>query len=302
MKEIHLIYNPISGMAGSARAASALTRLLKKDGWRAEIHATRKPGDATKLAENLKARADVLVSIGGDGTINEVVNGLGDFPLPIGIVPRGAANVLAKELGLPTAVRKTKRIIEEGCVAKLDVGLVGERRFLLMAGVGLGARATAEVHSRRTGSVNFLNYAAAVLKTIAVGHRFPRLHIVVDGEEVKKGVRLAIIGNVRSYGGPFEFTSLARPDDALLDICLFEKTTQFDLLRFLWGSFTKTHLNYSDVHYMRGKEIIITADEPVPYQLDGDPAGMLPARFTVLPQVLPIMVDKVWKTLWESAL
>jgi YegS/Rv2252/BmrU family lipid kinase len=300
MKEIHLIYNPISGMAGSGRAAKALARLLKKDGWRVEIHATKRRGHATKLAADLKKRADRLVTIGGDGTINEVVNGLGDFPLPLGIVPRGAANVLAKELGLPRAVSKVKRIIEEGCVAKLDVGLADKQRFLLMAGVGLDARATVEVHSRRTGSVNFFNYAAAVLKTIAVGHRFPKLHIVVDGEEVKKDVRLAIVGNVRSYGGPFEFTSFARPDDALLDICLFEKTTQFDLLRFLWASFTKTHLNYSDVHYMRGKEITITADKAVPYQLDGDPAGTLPAHFTVLPQALPVIVDKAWKTLGEN--
>ena len=133
MDEIHLIYNPISGMARSARAAKALAHLLRKDGWKVEVHATQKPGHATRLAQNLKARAHMLVTIGGDGTINEVVNGLGDSPLPIGIVPRGAANVLAKELGLPRAVRKAKRIIEEGSVAKLDVGVVGGRRFLLMS-------------------------------------------------------------------------------------------------------------------------------------------------------------------------
>ena len=289
-----IIGNPISGRGRTARALPALKRELQALGIDAQIRLTAKAGDARAFAADL-AGIDAVVVVGGDGTINEVVNGL---PLPtstlFAVFPTGTGNVLAKEFQLPRTPPQFARLLLKPAVRRLDLAQVADRRFALFAGIGLDAKITHLLSQTRTSTISMLHYVRPTL-SVLWNFQAPALTVLVDGQKLAENASYCLIANVRSYGGPFEIASHADPSDGLLDVYVTLGTRRRDIFRYFWSSLTRRLHDHHDVLHARAKEITVTAPQPphAPFQLDGDYAGTLPATFHVLPHSLPLLCPPI---------
>ena len=287
MRRVLAIVNPVAGSGAGRRVFEQVERGLKRAGLAVEASLTAQAGDARRAAAQA-AGCDVVVSIGGDGTLNEVVNGL-EADLPVAPCPLGTANVLAKELGVPRSVARFCEMVRAGRERVLDLGAVNGQRFVSMTGAGFDASVTAEVHAARRGAIRMSGYFGPLLRHLA-RYPFPRLKVRIDGGEVVESAGFALVSNVRSYGGPLVVAPDAVPDDGLLDVCTLPRASRLAYVRALAAFFLRCQHSLSGARYHRGRSIEVTADERVPYQADGDPAGWLPARIELLERTLRVVV------------
>ncbi len=294
-----IIVNPVSGRATARKRAGEVEQLLIREGVAVTLHATTGPGSGREIAAAVADDCDVIVSVGGDGTLNEVLNGIVDAgaETPVTPVPTGTANVVAQDLGLPRDLPSLARIAAGGRTRSLDLGWAGTpqprrggRRFVMCAGVGFDAAIVAAVHDRR--SPRGITISAYYLPAVRVlcQYPFPPMRVIVDGVTVEELSTFTIIGNLRGYGGPFRFFNTARADDGILDVCCFHGRGTLTFLRYGWGAWRHSLHRHGDVTFHRGTTIEISAEQPVPVQVDGDPYGELPMRFEVLPAAVRFCV------------
>lgn len=300
-----IIVNPTSGRATALARAQEAQRLFADAGVSAALMPTQAAGHARSLAEDNAETYDVLVSVGGDGTLNEVINGVVDAEsdTPIAIIPTGTANVVHKELALPDDLPSLVDIALRGDIRALDLGetvsldadpyadLPAEgRRFAMCAGAGFDAAIVQTVHNERTeDGIRMLNYYLPTVQTL-FNYPFPYMRVTVDGMVVDGASTFTVVGNMRNYGGPFAFFDQARPDDGLLDVCCLHGQGPLDLLRYGWGAFWQRLHDFEDVTHHQGRSIWIEAEQEVLVQIDGDPGGRLPMRFDILPAVVGFCV------------
>jgi diacylglycerol kinase (ATP) len=287
IRRVVIIGNPISGRGRTARALPALQHELRRVGVDAQIRLTAKAGDARRFATQIEG-FDAAVAVGGDGTINEVVNGLPLTPATFfAVFPTGTANVLAKEFRLPRTAGQFAQMFVRPAFRWLDLGQVAARRFALFAGIGLDGKITHILSQTRRSTISMLHY---VRPTFSVLWNFdaPRLTVIADGTQLTDRGSYCLIANVRSYGGPFEIASHADPSDGLLDVYVTLGTHRRDMLRYFWSSLVGRLHDHHDVLHTRAREIAVAAPA-APFQVDGDYAGAVPAVFHVLPRALPLL-------------
>ena len=286
MLRTFVIFNPAARGEKSQRLRAFLDA---KAGPTVTLAPTRRAGDAKTLAADAVAQGyDVVVAAGGDGTINEVVNGLGTSGVALGVVPLGTVNVFAQELGIPRQFDAAWAVIEAGTVRTIDLGCAeaqGQRRlFVQLAGVGFDAQAVRAANwelKKKFGPLSYLWAGAQVLWQ-------PRRVV-----EVVPGGRgsIVLIGNGRLYGGKLALFPEARMDDGKLDVCVFERWSGLAVTRYVLGVLQGSHTRLPDVKYFQAEQFECrAATAPVPYELDGEDAGEAPVRFSVLPRALRVIV------------
>lgn len=291
-KTAAIIVNPFSGKGLAPKKAGEARDLLRRAGVSVELLKTRGPGHARELAGDCASSVDVLLSAGGDGTLNEVVNGVVDArsDTPIAILPTGATNVVAAELAVPKDLQAEVMLAVEGRVRRLDAGCVEGHYFTLCVGAGLDASIVAAVERRRSDrGISRRHYLVPAFRE-AINYRYPRLRVLVDGVIADQSATFVVVGNIGRYGGLFRLFEDASPEDGLLDVCCLHGRRLTDLMRYAWAAFRGTLPEMKDVVYYRGKRITLEADENVPIQIDGDPAGRLPVTLTVLPRAVSFCV------------
>ncbi len=287
---IGIIVNPIAGtLPLTPLLVQWLVELLKEEGFTPEVQPTRYAGHAHRLAASLAQNQDLVIAVGGDGTVNEVARGLMGSAVPLAVVPVGTANVLAKELRLPRDIPELADVIARGKVKQMDMGKADGRYFVLFGSVGFDARVTAELKRIRSGHISYLDYLVPLMRAFNsyIPHRF---EVRVDGKLASRQACHLVIGNIRSYGGPLEITSRAKPDDGLLDVCIFLGARKRDVVRYVLSSIVRMHLEQSDVLYHVGRVIELQGARNAPCQLDGDFRGPTPTRFEVVPRALKVIV------------
>lgn len=286
---IGLIYNPAAGGGKAATVGAAVQRCLEHQGVAVEVRTTNAPREALFIAEEFAARVDAVVAVGGDGTVNEVINGLAGRDVPLGIVPAGTVNVLALELGLPFNVEKACETIARGRTTTLDLGRVDGRRFILMVGVGLDALTIRELDPRAKRRYRELAFVWTGLRSYL---RHPPLEfsLLVDGE--RHTATYAVVGNCRYYGGRFGVTTRADPTDGVFDILLHRDRGFARTAAFWAGMPLGLHVRHPDVTYLRGRHVILEGprDGNVWFQTDGELAGRLPAVVDIEEKALRVFV------------
>ncbi|NOZ21842.1 MAG: diacylglycerol kinase family lipid kinase [Planctomycetes bacterium] len=298
MKNALIILNPIAGARRGADLSARLRRMLLEEGVDATITETARRGDAETIAREEHAHYDMVVGAGGDGTVNEVASGLHGTDTPLGILPLGTANVLARELGIPLGMKGACRVLASGVPRAIDVGLAlfpsrnTGHPFLSMAGAGLDAAVAHAYKAVRRKSSRYHQYVVPILLSIRDFH-FPEIHVSLDGRPLAKPATSVIAGNIRTYGGPFRPTPHAEPDDGLLHVCAVHVRNTRDLLRCLWGTMTGRHIDYPDVTYATAREVRIESGDHVRVQLDGDAVGRLPVQLSILPRGLSVIAPGV---------
>jgi YegS/Rv2252/BmrU family lipid kinase len=230
-----------------------------------------------------------VVNVGGDGTLNEVANALAGAGVAVATLPLGTANVVARELRIPTDPAVLAGLIASATTRAVDAGRAGEHLFLLGAGAGLDAAIVEVVHGNRGARLSFLSYVWPAVKTILT-YTYPRITVEVDGQTICDDAHYVIVGNCSWSAGVFQATPKALIDDGLLDVCSLRKLS---IAKILWLILLVQLPGLEDrkaVIYRQGSDVRLssTTGEKVSLQIDGDPAGMLPARFTVEPRALTV--------------
>ncbi|MDD2710222.1 MAG: diacylglycerol kinase family lipid kinase [Verrucomicrobiae bacterium] len=289
--KIIIILNPF---AKSRRAEKQIDRLCRMTG-NTSISLTSHPGDATqKAAQAAKKGVSVVVAAGGDGTVNEVLNGLAGTSAALGILPIGTMNVVARQLGLPLKLRDAWQVIQTGATRAIDIGLARfqfngvpqKRHFAQMAGIGLDAQIVREVtwkEKQRWGPSSYLLTALKVIPRPA-----PPIRIGIKNGP-SWNCAFALAGNGNYYGGPFPVFAKARLDDQLLDLCTFDSGGWRGLERFLRLTLLGPDRLPKGLQYRQTPAFTATATGDVPVQLDGEFVGCLPAAFRVIPNGLRVV-------------
>ena len=290
-----LISNPKTGRYASRRlpAIEDACAQLRSEGIEVELIATEGPGDATRIAaEAARTGACDLIVSGGDGTINEVLQGLVGTNARLGILPRGTANVLACELGLPLDCTRAVDVIARGKAQRIHVGCAvdeatgAKRYFLLMAGIGLDASVVRRVHpglKKRFGKGAFWFSGLSHLADWT-----PRsFNIEVDGR--RHSATFASIGKAASYGGDLTVTPGARLDQPDFEICLIESHSRLHYLYLLSHAMRSgMPAGRPGVHFLRATRARATGEAAV--QVDGELIGNLPMTFEIAPESIEVIV------------
>jgi len=280
-----VIFNP----AARGNKARHFRRQLDAIGSQCALKATAAPGDARRLAAEAVADGfDLIAAAGGDGTVHEVLNGLGDATngferARIGLLPLGTVNVFARELKIPLKLERAWEIVRRGREIKIDLprvtfsanGESGLRYFVQLAGAGLDARAIELVDWQHKKKVGPFAYIVAGLK--ALRERKPQITAQSGGK--KFAGEMILIGNGKFYGGPFEIFPGADLRDGMLDVCALPRVNWPMLLRGAPGLLARRKLPEKVVRRFRVEEFELSGESG--FELDGEWVGKLPAKFSV---------------------
>ena len=282
---IVIISNP-AARKSSVRKIQTAAALLSKKGCTPEIFLTEKRGDAEHLAQKAAEKQPFLViAAGGDGTINEVINGLVWSDIPLAVLPLGTTNVLAKELAIPediegavaTALSKTPKKVCLGKVVFLHGTEQITRYFCLMAGIGFDGKAVLGVNQSLKKISGKAAYVMSGLKNF-LSYRPEKLILNIEGKEYAG--YCVVVGNARKYGGNFMVTPDSNLFHPCLYTCIFEGEKRSDLLRYVYGVIRGRHLKQKDITYLKADHIEIIGHAHI--QIDGDYLGTAPATISVV--------------------
>lgn len=291
-----VIFNPTA----KGDKARRFRRHLDEIGREAALKQTRGPNHASALAaEAVREGFDLIVAAGGDGTLNEVLNGIAHEPdgcerACLGVLPLGTVNVFARELCIPLRVDAAWETIRCGRELRIDLPHVefagaqgkGLRYFSQLAGAGLDARAIELVDWGTKKSIGVGAYVIAGLKALL--QRPPSIAVRADGKE--QTGELILLGNGRLYGGNFRVFPTADPCDGQLDVCVFPKARWSTLFWCGPRLLTMLTLPPKAVRRLRAESLTLTSSSRTPFEVDGEWVGHLPASFHVERQKLRVIV------------
>jgi diacylglycerol kinase (ATP) len=253
------------------------------------VYATSRGGEAETLARRAATEGyRKIVAAGGDGTINEVVNGLAGSDSTLGLLPIGTMNVFATELGLPTHdLDLCWNIIQNENTRLVDLPTANRKFFVQLAGVGLDAQVVKETSSklrRNFGPVSYLIAAAQI-----AARRPPRLSIESENASANEA-SFVLIGNGRLYGGPFPFFKHAVIDDGLFDVVVFKRLGYLEIIKYLQDVIFSSEIRAPEIEYFQTRHLRVESDEPVPVEVDGELVGNCPVEFSVRERSLRVLV------------
>ena len=290
-----VIFNPVAGIRRKLQFEHVLDSLEEK-GCRVMTKPTQKRGDAEAFARSVDpAEVDVVVAAGGDGTINEVLNGLPRQSVPLGIIPLGTANVMAAEMGLAIEADGVAEAIANGEPTTIHLGEANDRIFALMVGAGFDAHVVEGVGSRLK---RWLGKGAYVWRSMIEMVRFPFFdyRVVVDG--TTHTVASVVISNGRFYGGTFTCTPDARLYDPSLHVCLFRNKGSINAMRYAFGLLTGRLPKYHDVDICPAKSIEVSGDDGGPIQGDGDVLTRMPLNVKLSEKTVKLMMPTGFAARW----
>lgn len=270
--KVRAILNPRAGLAAQ-RALGALEAGSAEWG-RIPVDATQAPGHARELARRAVSEGvELLLAAGGDGTMNEVADGLLGSSTALGVVPVGSGNGLARTLGIPLEPGAALRALASGVTRRMDVGVVNGRPFLNVAGAGFDAHVGAEFHrhARRGGRRGILSYVRLSLQAV-LRYAPGAFRLEVDGAPAYEGRALVVaFANGRQYGAGAVLAPQARLDDGRLDVVVFQATSVAGVLRQIPRLFRGTLARSSAFRGFSLSHGALTSPQPYPFHRDGEP-------------------------------
>jgi diacylglycerol kinase (ATP) len=301
--EAVFLVNPAAANGSTGKRWPELAKRAAGLGLTGDVLFSESAGHMAELARHAtEDGARLLVVVGGDGTVNEVVNGLDGLEQKpeLAVIPRGTGWDFVRTYGIPRDVDRAVSIALDGTVRAIDLGRAtyrtpageeGRASFANVASVGMSG-AIAQRANRTTKALGGkLSYLIA---TFAVFSRWRNceVRVSVDGERRAGRMHDVIVANGRYFGGGMKICPDASSDDGLLDVLLIGDLTKRDLLITLPKSYSGRHLPHPKAELLRGRVVEVEADEPLPIELDGEQPGTAPVRFEIVPRALRLRVPR----------
>ena len=285
MTDTIVILNPTAGNPETLRHWQESVESIARG---CPIRVTSHTGEAERLARRAVEEGFTrIVAAGGDGTVNQVANGIAGSNAVLGLLPMGTVNVFAIELGLPLHdLELCWDIIESANVRRVDLPSANGKYFVQLAGVGLDAQVVKETSlafKRSFGPLSYLISAAQI-----AARQPPRLFIESNNAPVEEG-SFVLIGNGRLYGGPFPFFKQAVLDDGLLDVVLFKRLGYLEIIKYLQDVVFSSEIRVPEIEYFQARRLRITSEQDVPLEIDGELAGNCPVDFKIEQEALRVL-------------
>lgn len=292
-----IIVNPHAGHDDEERMRRRLGGAFAARGAAFDLIATERAGHATELAREGAALGYRAVAVcGGDGTVAEASTGLAGTLTPLAIIPRGTANQVAHNLGIPRALEAAVDVAVFGQPCTIDLGRIDDRAFALVAGAGFDAAVMQSATRELKERWGFAAYAYAAMKeALTAGPQ--RFHITADGRDIEVdavSVLVANVGELFTRWLPLRFSLAPQPTsawrDGLLDVVIVAPRHAPDLAAILWRSANRKFVGSDQLLHFQTHEITIDADPPIAVQVDGDPAGVTPVSISVMRDAMRVFV------------
>ena len=299
IRDAVLIVNPTAGGGRRMRQLDEARRIFRNAGIETEIRTTTGAGEATILARRAVDESRQLVIVcGGDGTVNEVVNGLACTQVPLAVLPAGTANVLAKELALPWNLPRAAERIVGAKYHRIALGLAipekssGEPRyFLSVAGAGADGALISAVRPEIKRKAGILAYWQEGLSQLT-HYDFPMFHTTMSGNAIEIDASLVIVGRTKHYGGPFKITTeagLLQPEFELAFVTTRSAWRYVSYLPLIWAGKLRG-ARYVRFFKTSSLQCTSNSESQVQIQVDGEPAGRLPVEFRIVPDALTLAI------------
>jgi diacylglycerol kinase (ATP) len=285
MNSTLIILNPAADSERALRKQARVESLARD----CVVCATTYTGEAEAMARRGVAEGfEKIVAAGGDGTINEVVNGLAGSRTTLGLLPIGTMNVFATELGLPTHdLELCWEIVKGDSTRAIDLPKANQKFFVQLAGVGLDAQVVKETSSQLKRNFGPLSYVISALQIAA--RKPPRLFIQSEDASIDEG-SFVLVGNGRLYGGPFPFFKHAALDDGLLDVIVFKRLGYLEIIKYLQDVIFSSEIRVPEIEYFQTRQLRVESDQSVPVELDGELMGNCPVEFGLENRSLRVLV------------
>lgn len=290
---IFVVLNPVAGRTQPGAIKESLRRHFGTGSKKIIIYETTGEEDIAGLVRQaIDDGVGQVFAAGGDGTVSAAVDGLINSDIPLGILPAGTSNVVAQELGIPLNIdRACKMLAGETTLRAIDALRYDDHYYVLSLGTGLGAlamRGTKRAHKRRFGP---LAYIWAILKLI-IGIQPRTFTIIADGEKKEYHAADVMLANAATLTKPFRWGPHIEPDDGRIDICIMRAKTMLDIVGVAWDIIvpgrTRRHRNL--IYWPAYHSVIVTSDQPMPVQGDGELLDHTPIEATVMTSAVKVMV------------
>jgi len=297
MGKIKIICNPKAGRQIFQKRILSLVEVLgKEDKTRVDISYTTKELDAQNMAyESCQQEYDIIIAIGGDGTINEVVNGIiKSNKMPkLALYPAGTVNDFANFLQIPRGIDDFSKMLINGHTMKVDVGVAGERCFLNVAAAGLLPNVAHKVSSEAKTVLGKFAYYMEGIKEFSRSMFKPiKIRFNINGHEEEKDILFFILANSPSVGGFKYVAPDAKIDDGYLDLLIVEHNQLIDIATIFLKALRGNHSNHPGLQYLQVEELSIYSNEKIDLDIDGELGGSLPTNFYVKKQAIEIIIPK----------
>lgn len=284
-----LIINPIAGGRKGKTLTEKILERLKSWGISFEHEFSRYIGHATEIARQSVKRFDVVVAVGGDGTVNEVLNGIFGHNIPLGILPVGRGNDFFKTISPSRLIDVIiKPFIEIPKIEMVDVGRINDRYFMNVAGVGFDALvATIAEPIRFLGPIAYLGSALiGIMKNRGIN-----LKLNIDGEKIDLNALLVAIANGKYFGGGMKIAPDASPWDGKFDVCLAENASNLEILKTLPRVYSGRHIYHPKIKMLKAEYIEISSNEKIPAEMDGEIFYTDKIVAEIVPRGIPLILS-----------
>ena len=288
-RKVFVVWNPFSG--GKARKiGDQLSNRLKQDQINFEVFDTENTKSATStISQNLDETFSDLIIIGGDGTINEAVNGL-SYDIPVAIIPAGTGDDFVKNICIGMSVDEHIETAIQGKVVRIDLGQCNDRKFVNGVGVGFDGQIVEDMVSRRvpllTGHAAYYYHVLRILG----GYRERPFHYTIGDDAYKKDLILLTIGNGTTFGGGFKLMPEAKIDDGLLEICEIGKVSGLRRFLNIHKLSNGTHGALKEINFYKASSVRIEANDLLFAHIDGERMGQPPFEIKLLPKALRLRI------------
>jgi diacylglycerol kinase (ATP) len=290
-----VVLNPVAGRSNVEEVRRVLFQHFSGSNGSCEIHETSGHENLTELTRlGVSRGVEVVIAAGGDGTVSGVAGGLVGTATPLGILPLGTTNVLARELGIPVDLEAACSLIagQHGLTA-IDGMRIGDGHYYTQIGVGIDSlmiRDTTTEAKRRYGKLAYIWSALLHL----VGFQPRRFRVVVDGREIRRRASEIVVANSGTLGQPpLRWGPHIRPDDGRIDVCVIGVKSVFDYLRILWCILIGRHHETPHVRYFIAKQsVTISSKKPLPVQADGEIVGETPVTVFAVPHAVNVLTPR----------
>lgn len=292
MKNIAFIINPISGTQNKKKLPKLIADTLDPQQWLWNIVFTEYKGHAVELARQYAAMGfDAVVAVGGDGTINEVAQGLCDSNTAMGILPMGSGNGLARHLSIPVRTQKALEMLNRCEPIRIDYGMANDRLFVSTCGTGFDALVAYDFAT--AGTRGFKTYLSRVMKDL-VGYHPDTYRIELEGGKVMEHKAfLLTFANSSQWGYEAKIAPKASVQDGLMDICMMSPQAWLGAPSMAVRLFTGNLDSSLFMDTFRAKDVVLHCEEESPFHIDGDPVKMAKdVHIRIVPEGLKVLVEK----------
>lgn len=287
---VAVVLNPMAGRGRGRRSAQRIKDLLSARRLDYTLWTAQRAGEAGALARQaVDQGAAVVVAAGGDGTLNEALNGIFGSPASLGILPLGTGNDFARHVGIPADLDQAVEVLTSGTHRRVDVGECNGRYFLNIAGCGFDAVVAERVNAGYRMLHGTPAYLAAVAQSLA-SYRPAHMVIQADQERLESDVMLCSIANTQSYGGGMRIAPGASIEDGLLDVCVVRQVGRLEFLRAFPRVFRGTHVGHPKFAHFTAHSVTIQSDVPLPVLIDGEVVGTTPVVARIHPAAIEMIL------------